>query len=74
MTPWTPPPVTPEQLRAAGFTSVAANFPRSEMSARWIAMFNGISFKAIPAAWCYASNAWMWEYAENQAWLALESA
>lgn len=58
MSDWTPPPVTPEQLRAAGVTSVAMNFPCSEMGARWIAAFNGISFTRI----------------EEQARLGMESA
>ena len=70
----TAPPVTPEQLRAAGFTSAAMNFPRSEMGARWIAAFNGISFKDTPAAWWYASNSYMWHYVEEQARLGMESA
>ena len=71
---WAPPPVTPEQLRAAGITSVAMNFPRSEMGARWIAAFNGISFAIIPAGWCYASNSYMWVYVEERARLGMESA
>lgn len=71
---WTPAPATPEQFRAAGFTSAAANYPRSEMSARWVAHFNGVPFEKIPAAWCYASNSWMWQYAEEQARLGMESA
>lgn len=69
-----PPPVTPEQLRAAGFTAEAAKFPRSEAGARWIALFNGISFANIPAAWWYASNEYMWRYVEDQAARAMESA
>ena len=66
MTNW-PPPVTDEQLRAAGFTKEARNYPRSKDGARWIAAFNGIPFEDIPAAWCYASNAWMHEYVERMA-------
>jgi len=70
---WTCPPVTPEQLRAAGFTSDAMNYPRSEMGARWIAWFNNIDFKVIPAAWCYASNFYMWNIVEENARIAMES-
>ncbi len=59
--------MTDEQLRAAGFTGAARQFPRSEAGARWIAAFNGVSFEKIPAAWCYASNAWMHGYVEAMA-------
>jgi len=64
---WVPPPVTDQELRAAGFTSHAREFPRSEDGARWIANFNNIPFEKIPAAWCYASNQWMWDYVEAKA-------
>lgn len=64
---WKCPPVTDDQLRAAGFTAASRQFPRSEASARWIAWFNGISLDQMPAAWCYASNAWMLEYCEQKA-------
>lgn len=72
MTNWTLPPVTPDQLRAAGFTAESANYPRSELSARWLANLNGIPFEKIPAAWCYASNRWMHDYAETLAREAIE--
>ena len=68
---YTPPPVTTEQLRAAGFTDHAMNHPRSEMGARYIASFNGVSFARIPAAWCYASNAYMLAATEQSALDAL---
>lgn len=64
---WSLPPVTDEQLRTAGFMPESRAFPRSEAGARWIATFNGIPFDKIPAAWCYASNAWMLDYVERQA-------
>jgi hypothetical protein len=65
--PWTPPPVTDTELRTAGFSPAARNFPRSEAGARWIAAFNGIPFEHMPAAWYYASNGYMHQYAEKLA-------
>ncbi len=64
---WKPPTVTDEELRAAGFTANARKFPRSRSAAQWIADFNGIPFEKIPAAWCYASNEYMYQYVEDQA-------
>lgn len=64
---WTPPAVTDEQLRAAGFTAASRAFPRSEAGAVWIAAYNGVPFDKIPPAWCYASNAWMRDYVEREA-------
>jgi len=62
-----PPPVTDAELRAAGFSPAARQFPRSEVGARWIAAFNGGPLEAIPAAWWYASNAYMHAYVERKA-------
>jgi hypothetical protein len=61
---WTAPPATDAQFRAAGFTAAARAFPHSEAGARWIAAFNNVPFDRIPAAWCYASSAWMRDYVE----------
>lgn len=66
------PDVSDEQLRAAGFTAASRQFPRSEISARWLANYTGISFCQLPAAWHYASNAYMQNYAEHAALVALE--
>jgi hypothetical protein len=59
--------VTDEELRQAGFTAAARNYPRSEEGFRWICKFNGVPPEIAPRAWRYASNQYMWEYAERKA-------
>lgn len=53
------PEVTDQQLRNAGYTALARNYPFSEAAARWVARFNGISFEEMPTAWWYAPNMFM---------------
>jgi hypothetical protein len=62
-----PPPVTDQQLRDAGYTANARNYPRTERAVRWLARFNGVPFKRVPAAWWYAPNAYMLAYVEQKA-------
>lgn len=72
---WTfAPKVTSEELRKAGFTEKSVEFPKSELSCRWIARFNGVEFTELPNSWCYASNAWMRDWMEEQAVAAISKA
>lgn len=65
--PWTAPPTSDEQFRAAGYTASARNYPLSAAAARWVAEFNGIPFDKIPPAWCYAPNPYMLTMIEEAA-------
>jgi hypothetical protein len=52
----TNPDVTDEQLRGAGYTAKARNYPMSQAAVRWLAKFSGVAFEKVPAAWWYAPN------------------
>lgn len=56
-----------KELRIAGFTSAAKNFPLSETGFRWICKFNGVPPEKAPRAWRYAPNQYMLEYVERKA-------
>lgn len=51
------PPVTDEQLRAAGYTSAAREYPLSRDAAQSLADYCGVSLDQMPAAWWYSPNA-----------------
>lgn len=60
------PEVTDQQLRDAGYTAAARNYPLSEEGAQWVARFNGIEISKMPAAWWYAPNVAMRAAIESQ--------
>lgn len=59
--------VTDAELRSAGFTAAARNFPMSDAALEWLCKFNGVSVAQAPAAWRYAPNAWCRDYCERMA-------
>jgi hypothetical protein len=59
------PPVTDEELRAAGFTAAARNFPMSEKAVRLLSKQTGVPFEKMPAAWHYAPNTYVLEQMER---------
>jgi len=72
--PTPPGNVTDEQLRQAGMSPAARNYPRSEAGLRWLCAFNRMPDGwPIPAAWHYASNAYMHEWVERMAALGVPS-
>lgn len=64
---FTAPPVTDEQLRAAGYTAKARAYPMSADAVRWLAKFNGVELHQVPAAWWYAPNPAVRENLEDKA-------
>ena len=58
-----------EDFRAVGFTGAARNFPLNEAGKRAVASLNGTTVAKMPAAFCYAPNAYMRDWME---WLGLE--
>ena len=57
------PEVTDQQLRDAGFTPAARNYPLSPEAVVWLRKFNGLpEHVPMPAAWHFAPNAYMQKY------------
>lgn len=48
--------VTDAELRAAGFTATARNYPLSDSALALLASDNGIAAEQCPRAWRYAPN------------------
>lgn len=51
-----PRTVTDAELRAAGYTSKARDFPLSDAAVTWLCNFNGVRFDQAPNAWFFAPN------------------
>lgn len=51
-----PETVTDQQLRDAGFTSAAREFPRDELALRLLCAFNGVPPESAPPSWWFYPN------------------
>lgn len=47
---------TPDDLRAAGFTSEALAYPRDEVGLRLLCAFVGVDWQKAPPAWWFHPN------------------
>lgn len=59
--------VTDAELRSAGFTPAARNYPLSDAALAVLAAFNGLRVDQCPKAWRYAPNAWCRDDLERRA-------